>query len=147
MRTKRRVKKIFWAIVIVLLAIIISLGVIIAEDLETLQGRRVDIQEQINHRNEQMAAVNERITETLDGISALDERIDSHERDLRVLDAQLMIITREIDDIEDQLRQVEESYMVQREAFERRLVAQYMAGETVYLDVLLRSNSLRRVCI
>ncbi|MCL2383283.1 MAG: peptidoglycan DD-metalloendopeptidase family protein [Oscillospiraceae bacterium] len=116
--------------------------IVVAEYRTSLEGRRVLIQEEILERNIQIEALQDRITETLAQLSSLDERIETHQGELNVINVQLLIVSREIDDIEAQLNRIEESYLEQREAFEARLVAQYKAGETRYLDVILRSTSL-----
>ena len=47
-----------------------------------------------------------------------------------------------INEIETELNTVTEKYEKQRKLFEQRLVAIYEAGETQYLDILLKSRSL-----
>ena len=134
-------RKILFATIVSVL-MIIQCNTVLAEGIETLEGRRVYIEEQLQERNLQMEALQERITDTLAGISALDERIETHTHELNVLNLQLIRVTRDVEEAEVELYRIEETYLIHRRAFEQRLVAQYIAGETRYLDVLLSSNSL-----
>ncbi|MCL2355380.1 MAG: peptidoglycan DD-metalloendopeptidase family protein [Oscillospiraceae bacterium] len=129
-------------LIIILLLLVILPSAVIAEGRETLEGRRIYFQEQILERNLELEALEERITEALEGISALDERITVHQNEVDSLNAQIIRLTREIEVAEIELEEIEENYLIHKEAFERRLVEQYKAGETRYLDVLLRSSTV-----
>jgi len=137
-----KMKKKSLILIIILLLLVILPSAVIAEGRETLEGRRIYFQEQILERNLELEALEERITEALEGISALDERITVHQNEVDSLNAQIIRLTREIEVAEIELEEIEENYLIHKEAFERRLVEQYKAGETRYLDVLLRSSTV-----
>ena len=51
-------------------------------------------------------------------------------------------LEKDIEESQEKLKEAEKNYNKQEEAFKNRIVAQYEAGETTYLDVLLGGGSL-----
>ena len=138
MKTMKRI------ILIMFVAILVfsPANVAVTEHRETLEGRRIELQEQMLERNLEMEALQSRITDTLAEISGLDERIGTHQNELTILNSNLIRVNREIEEAEEELARAQESYETQKEIFQQRLIAQYMAGDTRYLDVLLSSSSI-----
>ncbi|MCL2355303.1 MAG: peptidoglycan DD-metalloendopeptidase family protein [Oscillospiraceae bacterium] len=137
-----RIKKRVLLIAIIFIIIAIPTSMVIAETRETLEGRRIEIQEQILERNVEIEELQERITDQLAQISELDAEIGTHQYELRVLNLQLDRISTEIEEIEEALDRIETNYSLQRNAFQQRVVAQYEAGETRYLEVILSSRTV-----
>ena len=117
-----------------------------AEDSDTnitdLQNRQQDLQNQITESNEQLEEVQSQLSENLKQIEKLDEKIRESEDKISELNTQVSELQTEISDIEDKLKVAEKNYEEQKNIMEKRLVAIYEAGDTRYLDVLLKSNSL-----
>ena len=134
-------KRILWSVIIVAIIVFAS-NFVKAEGLETLEGRRVELQEKITEQNTQMAEIEEKITENLVELSKLDGEIGDYEIEVAEINLKLVILYKEVEEVEKKLIHIEKDYAKQKNAFEQRLVAAYEAGETQYLDVLLHSSSL-----
>ena len=80
--------------------------------------------------------------ENLQQVEKLDEKISSSEQQLQEQESKITELKNSINEIESELNTVTEKYERQRKLFEQRLVATYEAGETQYLDILLKSKSL-----
>ena len=116
-------------------------GIVVAENLEDLQNKKNDLQNQINESNEQIEEIKIELTENLEQLNNIDEKIYNYETEISSLETDLNAIETEIQETSDKLNVVETNYNLQKEAFQARMVAIYEAGDVVYLDVLLNSNS------
>ena len=107
-----------------------------------LQTQRSDLQNQLNEANGQLNDVQSNLSENLQQVEKLDDRIETAEQELAEQESKITELKESIEQIETQLNSVTEKYDKQVELFKKRMVAIYMAGETQYLDVLLKSSSL-----
>lgn len=134
-------KKKILIISIIVLSLIGLCGIVVAENLEDLQNKKNDLQNQINESNEQIEEIKIELTENLEQLNNIDEKIYNYETEISSLETDLNAIETEIQETSDKLNVVETNYNLQKEAFQARMVAIYEAGDVVYLDVLLNSNS------
>lgn len=107
-----------------------------------LQTQRSDLQNQLNEANGQLNDVQSNLSENLQQVEKLDDRIETAQQELAEQESKITELKESIEEIETQLNSVTEKYNKQVELFKKRMVAIYMAGETQYLDVLLKSSSL-----
>ncbi len=107
-----------------------------------LQTQRSDLQNQLNEANGQLNEVQSNLSENLQQVEKLDSRIETAEQELAEQESKITELKESIEQIETQLNSVTEKYDKQVELFKKRMVAIYMAGDTQYLDVLLKSSSL-----
>ena len=107
-----------------------------------LQTQRSDLQNQLNAANGQLNEVQSNLSENLQQVEKLDSRIETAEQELAEQESKITELKESIEQIETQLNSVTEKYDKQVELFKKRMVAIYMAGDTQYLDVLLKSSSL-----
>lgn len=132
-------------LMILALAILLSISFtnfVGAEDLNDLQNKKNEIQEQITQSNEQIEDIKIELTENLEQLNNLNLKISTYEEEISSLEENLDKIEKEIEDVTVKLNLIEENYNLQRDALQNRLVALYEAGDIYYLDVLLKSNSL-----
>ena len=134
-------KKKILIIFIIVLSLLRLCGIVVAENLEDLQNKKSDLQNQINESNEQIQEIKIELTENLEQLNNISEKIYNYESEISSLETELNTIETEIQKTSDKLNIVETSYNLQKEAFQTRMVAIYEAGDVVYLDVLLNSNS------
>lgn len=113
-----------------------------ADELSDLQEEHNKLKEQIEQSNEELTQVQEDLSENLQQVQKLDEKIEESEQEITKLNEEVENLKVELADIETQLKEAEEKYEKQKELLEARLIAVYEAGETQYLDVLLKSRSL-----
>lgn len=107
-----------------------------------LQTQRDELQNQLSEANGELDEVQSNLSENLQQVEKLDEKISSAEQELSEQESKITELKESISEIETELNTVTEKYEKQRKLFEQRLVATYEAGETQYLDILLKSRSL-----
>lgn len=79
--------------------------------------------------------------QALSSIQELNTKIENSEEELDKLNTKIQELEATITKTEKQLKESEEKYEKQQRDLEDRLIAQYKAGKTTYLDVLLGSTS------
>lgn len=126
----------------VTLTILSLKNIVGAEDLNDLQNHKNELQGQITQANEQIADLQIELTENLEQLNNLNFKISTYEEEISLLENDLNELLLEIEKIELKLNLIEESYNTQKEALTNRVVALYEAGDILYLDVLLNSNSI-----
>lgn len=129
-------------LVLTILLTILFSTIVVAENLNDLQNKKNELQNQITESNEQIEDIKIELTENLEQLNSLNQKIETYETEISSLEENLSKISLEIDDITVKLNSIEESYNLQREALQNRLVALYEAGDIYYLDVLLKSNTI-----
>lgn len=136
----------FLCIVLAFIIICTYITVVYAEDSESnltnLQNQQQDLQNQLDESNEQLEEVQSQLSENLQQIEKLDEKIQQSEEKIAQLDEQITQLQTEISDIQAKLEVAEKNYENQKQTMEKRLVAIYEAGDTRYIDVLLKSSNI-----
>lgn len=107
-----------------------------------LQTQRSELQNQLNEANGQLDDVQSNLSENLQQVEKLDSRIETAQQELSEQESKITELKESINQIETELNSVTEKYDKQVDLFKKRMVAIYMAGDTQYLDVLLKSSSL-----
>ena len=131
-------------VAILLIILILSTNVIItfAATKSELQAEQNEIQDKIEEAEAKQEEVGEKITEATKQIQELTAQIGDYENQIEELDTKLSELETSIEEATTQLEEAEKQYDKQQEMLEARIVAQYEAGETTYLDVLLGGGSL-----
>ena len=134
----------FLCIVLAFIIICTYITVVYAEDsnLTSLQDQQQDLQNQLDESNNQLEEVQSQLSENLQQIEKLDEKIQQSEEKITKLNDQVTQLQTEISDIQAKLEVAEKNYETQKQVMEKRLVAIYEAGDTRYIDVLLKSNNI-----
>lgn len=135
-------KKIILIFLLIILFVISICGIVLAENLEDLQNKKNELQNQINESNEQIEEIQIKITDNLEQLNNLNEKIYTYESEIANLTQNLADVEKEIEEITKRLSIVEQNYNLQKDAFQTRMVALYETGDIVYLDVLLNSSSI-----
>ncbi|MBQ2937971.1 MAG: peptidoglycan DD-metalloendopeptidase family protein [Clostridia bacterium] len=107
-----------------------------------LQTQRELLQNQLNEANADLTDVQSDISESLQQVQKLDEKISKSENELEEQESKITELKKTIEEIEKELNTVTEKYNNQKDLFEQRIVAIYEAGETKYLDILLKSKNI-----
>lgn len=130
------------ALVLAIIPILSLRNIVGAEDLNDLQNHKNELQEQITQANEQINDLQIELTENLQQLNDLNLKISTYEEEISSLEKDLNELLLQIEKIEVKLNLIEENYNTQKEALTNRVVALYEAGDILYLDVLLNSNSV-----
>ena len=117
-------------------------GITLAENINELQERKNELQNQINESNEQVQEIQLEITDNLEQLNSIDEKIYIYQEEIETLETNLSDVEQEIEKITEKLDIVEKNYNLQKESFQARMVAIYETVDVVYLDVLLNSKSV-----
>lgn len=107
-----------------------------------LKTQRDLLKKQLEEANANLSDIQLDISDNLQQVQELDEKIASSEDELAKQSQKIEELKTSISEIEEKLNIVEEKYNKQKDLFEKRIVAVYEAGETHYLDILLKSRSL-----
>ena len=109
---------------------------------QDLQTQRDELQNQLSEANGELDEIQSNLSENLQQVEKLDKKISSAESELEEQESKITELKESISKIETELNTVAEKYEKQTELFKKRLVEIYEAGETHYLDILLKSRSL-----
>lgn len=135
-------KKLIIISVMIFILFIILCTVVIATNIDDLGDQREELQSQIDETEEQIKNIQVNLTKALEELNELNNKISDYETNIREVETNLTDIYNAIIEVEEQLKHIEADFETQKSSLEKRLVAMYEAGETNYLDVLLKSKSL-----
>ena len=107
-----------------------------------LQTQRNELQNKLDEANSELENVQSDLSENLQQVEKLDNKIETAEKQLEEQTSKITKLKDSIGEIESELNTVTEKYNQQKKLFEERMVAVYEAGETQYLDILLKSKNL-----
>ena len=113
-------------------------------DAETqeLEKQREEVENKINETNEQLEYVQDELTDSLLKVQEIEDKVIQYQKEVDELGKQMSELQTSIDDATGKLQIASEDYNAKSDMLAKRLVAMYEAGDTSYLDVLLKSNSL-----
>lgn len=123
------------AFIIVLTSLMIVTKAANSSDLDAINKK-------INEANTELNGIKKDMSDTMKQVSALIEQIGGYEREIANLNNQLSKLSDELAQKEQELIKAEEECQKQDESLKARLVVLYEAGETSYIDVLLKSENL-----
>lgn len=112
------------------------------EETEKLEQQRDEVENKINETNQQLEYVQEELSDTLLKVQEIEDKVISYQKEVDELGKQMEELQTSIDDATEKLQIASEDYNAKSDMLAQRLVAMYEAGDTSYLDVLLKSNSL-----
>lgn len=113
-----------------------------SQNIAELRERKKAIQDQISENKIQIDELQIQISDLMKEIQELSNKMYTYEIEVAVLDKEIEDLDIKVNEVEQKYKKAEESYEIQRELLIERVVAQYEAGEVVYLDFLLDSNGL-----
>ncbi len=124
------------------IALITLNSLVFAVDLQDLQNKKDNLQDQITDANQQISEIQIELTKNLEELDALNQKILQYEEELTKLEDDLNTTEDDINKVTEKLEYIKIDYNAQKKALEKRLVALYEAGDTQYLDVLLSSKNI-----
>lgn len=125
----------------ILISIVLILSVISGTVFASLQSEKAELQDKVKDAQSKKADVQLELSATQQEIDDLNTSIEENETKLEELSKELETIESEIKDLEKELAETQEQYEEQDQLLQDRITAQYEAGETTFLDVLLNSTS------
>ena len=135
-------KRILISILLILIILSTNIAVTLAATKSELQNKQNNINQQIKDTENEISAVKEEMSDTMKQIQDLNTQISGYQSEIDDLEYKICDLEKDIEESQEKLNEAEKNYNKQEEAFKNRIVAQYEAGETTYLDVLLGGGSL-----
>ena len=122
------------SIFIVFILIILIVSPIFAATKSELQQKKQEAQEQKQEVQEQKSAAIEAVRKINDSITENEEKLDSVTDELTNIKSEILNLKKDLDE-------TQKKYESQEDLLQDRIIAQYEAGETTFLDVILSSSS------
>ena len=135
-------KKIISIFLIILIMFSSIVFAVTQSEINDLKNSSSQISDKIKEAEAKQEEVGEQITETTKQIQELTNKIQSYTNEIEKLDGELTELENSIQEKQADLEVAEKKFTEQEEALKARIVAQYEAGETTYLDVILGGGSL-----
>ena len=135
-------KRILISILLILIILSTNIAVTLAATKSELQNKQNNINQQIKDTENEISAVKEEMSDTMKQIQDLNTQISGYQSEIDDLEYKISDLEKDIEESQEKLNEAEKKYNKPEEAFKNRIVAQYEAGETTYLDVLLGGGSL-----
>ena len=137
-------KKFVFVILTVLIILVLSTNIVItlAASKTELQNQESNLTDKINNTKNEISQVEQEMSDTMKQIQSINAQISEYQTQIDDLDGQLDELENSISETQTKLEEAEKKYTEQEEALQARIVAQYEAGETTYLDVILGGGSL-----
>ena len=111
-------------------------------DITDLQEQQKDLQNQLTESNQQLEEVQSQLSDNLQQIAKLDDKIKESEDKVESLNNKISELEKEISIVKGKLNIAQKDYDEHKSIMEKRLVAIYEAGDTKYIDVLLKSKNI-----
>jgi len=137
----RTTQKIFF-ILIILIIFIFTYPVVFGETLEELQKQKDELTNQIQDINNQLSSVQDNINGVTLQIDKINEQIAKYQENINKSEKKIEQTQMSVDAITVELEEAEKKYSHQKDLLEKRMVAMYQGGDTLYLDVLLSATSI-----
>lgn len=119
-----------------------SVNQLSSEQTEELNNQKEEVQNKINETNLKLEYVQDELSNTMLKVQETEDKVLSYERKVKELGEQMQTLQTSIDDATNKLVLASQNYEEKRKVLVNRLVALYEAGDTKYLDVLLKSNNI-----
>ena len=135
-------KKVAFVFILVIVMLFTNIAITLAATKTELQNQQSNLNNKIEDTKSEISEVKEEMSDTMKQIQSLTAQISEYETQINELDGQLEKLEDSIEETQKKLDEAEKKYKDQEEALQARIVAQYEAGETTYLDVILGGGSL-----
>lgn len=109
---------------------------------EQLQQQRDELNEMLEEKTVELEYVQDELSDVMIQIQELEDQISEYEKEMEQQQSQIETLQISINDCIARLEIASMDYEEKKEILINRLVAMYEAGDTEYLDVLLKSKSV-----
>ena len=128
--------------IITILIFLLQANFSIAATTTELNNEKEQNKQEIEEKNQQKEEIQAKKNATVEEIEQISTQIQDYENQINELDTKITDLNNKIQESETKIQKAQEDYDKQEELLEARLVANYEAGETSFLDVLLSSDSI-----
>lgn len=135
-------KKILCVIMLIVLILSSNIAITFAATKSELESEQASNEQKIKEKENEVKEVKKEMSSTMEQIQELNSKISTYKAEITELNSELEELEDSIEEAEVKLEEAEKKYNEQQEALQARIVAQYEAGETTYLDVILGGGSI-----
>ena len=128
--------------IVTILIFMLQVNFSIAATTTELNNEKEQNQQEIEEKNQQKEEIQAKKSATVEEIEQITSQIQDYENQINELDTKITDLNNKIQESEAKIQKAQEDYDKQEKLLEARLVANYEAGETSFLDVLLSSDSI-----
>ncbi len=128
--------------IIIFISCICARSIAETKNTAELREQRKIVQEKITENSVQLDELQGEISDLMLQIQELSDKIYQYEVDVAVLENEISELDAKIDEVQSEFDKVEEIYNRRKTLLANRIIAQYEAGDVVYLDFLLNSKGL-----
>lgn len=138
-------KKLYITLCIIILTLfVISYSVKGTTVNEVLEQKKDELNNKIDNTTNEIGNFQGQIDNVSTEIQEINEKVAKYQQEINDLNAKSLQLEVNIENAQKELQTAEETYEQQKKLFEKRIVAIYEAGETVYLEVLLNSKTIEQ---
>ena len=134
-------KKIIGILTLIIMIVIITTSTF-AATVSELQNKKDEAQEKKEAAEEEQKEIKEQKSAIMQEIEKITASIETNEDKLCDINTQLVNLNKEIKETKEELEKTQRKYEEQEEFLKEKLIIQYEAGKTTYLDVLLNSKGI-----
>ncbi len=113
-----------------------------AEELTDLINKQNELQNQKNEADSKLGIVQEELSQNIIQVEELSSNIAEYEIQINEWGKQIDELQTSINEIQKKLEVAQKDYDKQEKLLENRLVTLYEAGETTFLDFILKSSNI-----
>ena len=113
-----------------------------ATSTSELKDQKKEIEDKINQAKDEQADVKAELSTQMQEISKLDASISEVDSQITSLTDQISALENSIEETEKKLEEKQKEYEKNQALMEQRLSAMYERGETSFLDILFKSESI-----
>ena len=109
---------------------------------DELEKQKEDVENKIEEANTQLEYVQDELSNTMLKVQETEDKILKYQKEVDELGEKMETLQKSIDESTAKLEIASQNYEEKSDLLAKRLVAMYEAGDTQYLDVLLKSKSI-----
>ncbi len=109
---------------------------------DELEKQKEDVENKLEEANTELEYVQDELSDTMLKVQETEDKILKYQKEVDELGEKMETLQKSIDESTAKLEIASQNYEEKSDLLAKRLVAMYEAGDTQYLDVLLKSNSI-----
>ena len=109
---------------------------------DELKSKQEEVENKIDEANTELEYVQDELSDTMLRVQETEDKIMQYQNEVQELGNKMQALQTSIDEATQKLQIASQNYEEKSDLLAKRLVAIYEAGDTQYLDILLKSRSI-----
>ena len=109
---------------------------------DELEKQKEDVENKLEEANTELEYVQDELSDTMLKVQETEDKILKYQKEVDELGEKMETLQKSIDESTAKIEIASQNYEEKSDLLAKRLVAMYEAGDTQYLDVLLKSKSI-----